>query len=174
MENIIKNKTQLMEEIKHIHFACNQLCKQILGKYFQNSGNMGVFCHSDEEYKLIMKNKKIIIVLLLVLLIILVTNEINFQGLKRQLVSLLSVSKDAFHIYIGFLCYLISIKLLKINLLNWKVLLLGIIVSLSLEVKDLLDNITDFGRPLWFNSLHDIINTNVIPTVLFLMRRKNS
>lgn len=26
------------------------MCKQILGEYLPNSGNMGVFCHSDEEY----------------------------------------------------------------------------------------------------------------------------
>ncbi len=122
--------------------------------------------HSD------MKNQKIISILLVIIAIILVTNAINFQGLKLQLVSLLNVSKDAFHIYIGFLCYLISIKVFKVNPLSWKVLLLGIVISLSLEVKDLLDNISDFGHPLWFNSLHDIINTNVIPTILVLFNRR--
>lgn len=47
----IKSKKQLLQTIKHIHFSCYKLCEQAFGEYFPNSGNIAVFCHSDEEYK---------------------------------------------------------------------------------------------------------------------------
>lgn len=46
-----KEKLLLFSAIQHIHVACNQLCKQILGEYLTNSGNMGVFCQTEEEYE---------------------------------------------------------------------------------------------------------------------------
>ena len=48
-------KAQLLEAIKHIHFSCYKLCKQSFGKYLPNAGNMGVFCHYDDEHKLLIK-----------------------------------------------------------------------------------------------------------------------
>ncbi len=47
----IKNREELLETIKHIHFECYKLCKQSFGHYLPNAGNMGVFCHYDEEYE---------------------------------------------------------------------------------------------------------------------------
>jgi len=46
----IQNKEELLEAIKHIHFSCYKLCKQSFGEYLPNAGNMGVFCHYDDEY----------------------------------------------------------------------------------------------------------------------------
>ena len=46
----IRNREQLMKAIQHIHFACHALCKQSTGKYLPNAGNVGVFCHYDDEY----------------------------------------------------------------------------------------------------------------------------
>lgn len=46
----IQNKDELFEAIRHVHFSCHQLCKQSFGEYLPNSGNIGVFCHYDEEY----------------------------------------------------------------------------------------------------------------------------
>ncbi len=54
----IKNKEELFEAIKHIHFECHKLCKQSFGKYLSNAGNMGVFCHYDDEYNLLIKIRK--------------------------------------------------------------------------------------------------------------------
>lgn len=47
----IKNQSQLQKAIKHTHFACFQLCKQALGRYLPVAGNVGVFCHYDDEYE---------------------------------------------------------------------------------------------------------------------------
>lgn len=47
----IKNKEELLEAIKHVHFECYKLCKQSFGYYLPNAGNMGIFCHYDDEYE---------------------------------------------------------------------------------------------------------------------------
>lgn len=54
----IKNESELLEAIKHIHFACFELCKQSFNKYLPVAGNMGVFCHYDEEYKSLTELRK--------------------------------------------------------------------------------------------------------------------
>jgi hypothetical protein len=49
----IKNKSQLKSAIKYIHFSCHELCKESFGEYLTNAGNIGIFCHYDEEYELL-------------------------------------------------------------------------------------------------------------------------
>jgi hypothetical protein len=51
----IKNRSQLTKAIKHIHFECHKLCKQAVRKYLPISGNIGVFCHYDDEYAYLLK-----------------------------------------------------------------------------------------------------------------------
>ena len=47
----IKNEKELLETIKHTHFACFELCKKVFGKYLSVAGNIGIFCHDEDEYK---------------------------------------------------------------------------------------------------------------------------
>ena len=54
----IKNKNELFEAIKHVHFACYKLCKQSFDHYFPNAGNLGIFCHYDGEYELLINIRK--------------------------------------------------------------------------------------------------------------------
>jgi hypothetical protein len=54
----IKSKEELFEAIKHIHFECYKLCKQSFGSYFPNAGNMGIFCHYDNEYEFLINIRK--------------------------------------------------------------------------------------------------------------------
>lgn len=51
----IENKEQLIKAIEHTHFACFDLCKKAFGKYLSIAGNMGIFCHYENEYKLLTK-----------------------------------------------------------------------------------------------------------------------
>ncbi len=51
----IKNKAELFKAIKYTHFACYKLCWQSFGKYLPNAGNIGIFCHYPDEYKLLTK-----------------------------------------------------------------------------------------------------------------------
>lgn len=54
----IKTEQDLLEAIKHTHFACYKLCKQSFGKYLPNSGNIGIFCHYDDEYQYLIDLRK--------------------------------------------------------------------------------------------------------------------
>jgi hypothetical protein len=49
------NQKELLEVITQIHFDCYKLCKLSYGKYFTNASNMGVFCHFDDEYEVLIK-----------------------------------------------------------------------------------------------------------------------
>lgn len=51
----IANREQLLEAITHIHVSCYGLCKQSFDKFLPNAGNVGVFCHYDDEYDLLVK-----------------------------------------------------------------------------------------------------------------------
>lgn len=54
----IQNQDELLEAVKHIHFSCYQLCKQSFGEYLPNAGNMGVFCHYDDEHARLVEIRK--------------------------------------------------------------------------------------------------------------------
>lgn len=49
----IKNKEQLLDRIRNIHFEGYQLCNQSFGEYFSNAGNIGVFSRDDEYNQLL-------------------------------------------------------------------------------------------------------------------------
>jgi len=51
----IKNREELLEAIKHTHFSCFELCKKVFGDYLPVAGNIGIFCHYDDEYKFLTK-----------------------------------------------------------------------------------------------------------------------
>lgn len=54
----IKNKEELYEAIKHTHFECYKLCKQSFGYYLPNAGNIGIFCHYEDEYQYLTNLRK--------------------------------------------------------------------------------------------------------------------
>jgi len=51
----IKNESELFEAITYLHFAAHKLLKQTLGYLLPVSGNVGVFCHFEEEFKLLIE-----------------------------------------------------------------------------------------------------------------------
>ena len=54
----IKSKEELLDAVTHIHFECYKLCKFSFGMHLPNAGNVGVFCHTDEEYEFLTKLRK--------------------------------------------------------------------------------------------------------------------
>lgn len=51
----IKNKDKLLEAIQYTHFKCFELLKKNFGKYLPVAGNIGIFCHFDDEYAFLTK-----------------------------------------------------------------------------------------------------------------------
>jgi hypothetical protein len=54
----IQDKSELMEAIRHIHYACMELCRSSFGEYLPNAGNIGIFCHYDDEYERLVEVRK--------------------------------------------------------------------------------------------------------------------
>jgi hypothetical protein len=54
----IKSEQELLTAIKHVHFACFKLCKQSFSEYLPVAGNMGIFCHYENEYKFLIEIRK--------------------------------------------------------------------------------------------------------------------
>ena len=54
----IQSKDQLFEAIRHIHSESFKLCKQSLGQYLPVAGNMGIFCHFDDEHAFLTSIRK--------------------------------------------------------------------------------------------------------------------
>lgn len=89
----------------------------------------------------------------------------NYQLLKLWLLAALPLTKDAIHVYIGFLCLLVALVVLRRRLTSYWALVPGIVVSVTMEIFDLRDG---YG---WTASVHDLINTNLMPFVLVTLAR---
>lgn len=47
----IQNEDQLINAIRYVHYSCYDLCFRSFGEYLPNAGNIGIFCHYDDEYE---------------------------------------------------------------------------------------------------------------------------
>lgn len=89
----------------------------------------------------------------------------DYQLFKLWWLAIVPLTKDAIHVYIGFFCLLVSLIVLRRHLTSYQSLLLGLLVSLGMEVLDLRDG---YG---WGASAKDLINTNLLPFVLVTLAR---
>lgn len=96
-----------------------------------------------------------------------------YQQLKGQILAVAGLSKDAVHIYIGIGCFLISILVLRFAPTQYRALILGFLFSLGMEALDLRDNVRYRETTRALASLHDLVNTNLLPylTVVALRLR---
>lgn len=97
----------------------------------------------------------------------------NFQSLKLGLVHVTGLEKDALHIYAGMGIYLLCLLVFRRFSVNRGVLALLVttFIALLAEVLDIRDNIMSLGRLNLAASLHDIINTCLLPYTLFALSR---
>ncbi len=47
----IKSIEELHEAIEYVHAKCFELCKNNFGSYLPVAGNIGIFCHFEDEYE---------------------------------------------------------------------------------------------------------------------------
>jgi hypothetical protein len=95
----------------------------------------------------------------------------EYQLLKRQILEVLPVSKDAVHMYIGIACLLVSIFAFRLPPAAWRSLLLGLLVSLVMEALDLRDNVRYPATVRAVEAVHNLVNTNLAPFLLVLTMR---
>ncbi|HVS03294.1 MAG TPA: hypothetical protein VMT16_11040, partial [Thermoanaerobaculia bacterium] len=96
----------------------------------------------------------------------------SYHELKHVLLTYLPLSKDAFHIYIGMGCLLLSVLVLRLSPGSFKALLLGLAVSLIMEAFDWRDTQRYHDVTVRVvGSTKDLVNTNLIPLVVVLLVR---
>jgi len=54
----IRNIAELFKAIEYIHFESFRICKQNLGYLIPVAGNIGVFCHYEDEFERLIKIRK--------------------------------------------------------------------------------------------------------------------
>lgn len=54
----IQNQDEMLEAIEYMHFESFRLCKQTFGLYLPVAGNVGVFCHYQDEYETLSELRK--------------------------------------------------------------------------------------------------------------------
>lgn len=89
----------------------------------------------------------------------------DYQIFKLWWLAVLPLTKDAIHIYIGFLCLLIALIVFRRRLTSYWAVVPGLLVSVLMEILDLRDGYD------WVASAKDLVNTNLIPVVLVTLAR---
>jgi len=89
----------------------------------------------------------------------------KYQLLKLWLLDTLPLTKDAIHVYIGFLCVMLALVVFRRRLASYWALVPGLLVSVTMEIIDLRDGYD------WTASVKDLINTNLLPFVLVTLAR---
>ena len=89
----------------------------------------------------------------------------SYQLLKLWWLAVLPLTKDAIHIYIGFTGLLVGLLVFRRRLSSYQALIPGFLISLAMDFFDLRDGYS-VGA-----SVHDIINTNLLPFVLVTLAR---
>jgi hypothetical protein len=96
----------------------------------------------------------------------------TYQRIKLVVLSLLPLTKDAVHVYLGCACLLAAAAVLRWPLSSFRVLLPGLVLSLAMEAVDLRDGLRE-DRLNLAASVHDLINTNLLPlAIVWLARRR--
>lgn len=86
---------------------------------------------------------------------------------KIWLVSLARLTADSLHIYGGIFCLLGTLYVFRGRKLSFWMLLPGLLVSLGVEVGDLYYDWKHALGMRWDHSFHDIVNTNLLPFIIF-------
>jgi hypothetical protein len=93
------------------------------------------------------------------------------QSAKLAILSVVGLSKDALHIYVGLAVFLAAAWLLRRPLRSPLPWLAALAVACLGELLDAIDDTRSFGYWRVGASMHDILNTLFWPTALLLLAR---
>jgi hypothetical protein len=93
------------------------------------------------------------------------------QTIKLFFLQLTGLSRDALHVYAGMLVFVVGAALLRKRLHSPIPWLLVLVVACGMEALDARDDMQLFGYWRTGASLHDIVNTALWPTIIFLICR---
>ena len=93
------------------------------------------------------------------------------QSLKLDIVAATGLSKDALHVYLGLISWLLAAALWRKSIATLKPWLVALLVAVIIEGFDAFDDWVQLGRWRYLASLHDLVNTMFWPTLLSLLAR---
>ena len=96
-------------------------------------------------------------------------NTSQYQLLKIHILSVIHLSKDAIHIYLGLSIFFLWILIARKTIRSFKAIIPVLIVAVVMEALDLKDDYTSFGHLRWGASIHDILNTVFWPFLIVLL-----
>ena len=95
----------------------------------------------------------------------------DFQLAKIWLSQAIGLPKDALHIYVGLIVFLLAAALFRQPLRGRFPILAVIAAALAGEAWDIVETHAAGQRIAWWRSWHDVWNTCFWPGVLFLLAR---
>lgn len=90
---------------------------------------------------------------------------------KLVAVDLSGLAKDALHIYVALIVYAASCVLFGWKTWQWRTLVPVLLVALANEANDILFNLEIEKDPYIWSSVHDMVNTMVLPVLLLALSR---
>lgn len=100
-------------------------------------------------------------------------NPLFYQDFKIIIIKIVHLSKDAIHIHVGFFALMAMLLLSRKKLYQPIILLAPFILSLMMEALDIWGDINIGRRANIPASIHDLINTNLIPVCLLFWAKWN-
>ncbi len=94
-----------------------------------------------------------------------------FQSFKHDVVQFAALSKDALHVYVGLVVFLVVVAFARKGLKSGWALLAVVGVAVVGELLDLRDEMRSRDHMNWAASLHDLLNTCFWPLLLWLLAR---
>lgn len=95
----------------------------------------------------------------------------SFQTAKNLIVETTGLARDALHIYVALIIFLGSCLVFGWRAKSWKPWLLVLLAALAGEALDIRDTLPTKLGPDYCESVKDIVNTLIVPTVLVLLAR---
>lgn len=96
------------------------------------------------------------------------------QSLKISIMTATGLSRDALHVHVGLAVFLAAVVVLRRPLRSVLPWLVVLAVAVAGELLDLRDDVSTTGEWRSRDSLRDIVNTVLWPTVLLLAARFTS
>lgn len=95
-----------------------------------------------------------------------------YQTLKIFLLENIDLSRDGFHIFLGFSAYLIVCSLFRLKLTSFKSLIAPITMAIILELIDIRDMLASGIHLVLLGNLKDVVTTSLLPllTTIYLRR----
>ncbi|OVE80877.1 hypothetical protein BVY03_05295 [bacterium K02(2017)] len=91
-----------------------------------------------------------------------------YENFKSLMVQVLGLSKDAIHVHVGVLLFLFWAIIFKKPLSHKGNLIPVFMIALGMEIMDLSHDYLALVSIDWVGSLHDLINTVILPVLIWL------